>query len=241
MTWKVAFVVALLTAFVTAIVTIIVATYVAERYGVSDRDGGRTMSIFFFLAPIAFIVGILFGLMGTYYVGATAWAQFWQATGASVGSAMVVILAIAGYFLLSAPATSKAGVSPFVVQVEVYIPLDRISAHPEEHSPMQMTLTSGPMENSSVIIDTAHTFQENGKLVVTGAADLESISTSRVLSFFLDENSWMELQNLQMVASPSGTAPVWSELMPMRDVRTEEPHGTAVQARVRVLKRELTK
>lgn len=239
MAWKVAVVVALLTAVVTATVTIIVATYVAQRYGVSDRDGARSMSIFFLLAPVAFIVGFLLGLLGSYYVGAAVWAQFWQASGASVVIAMVLILAIAGYFMLSAPVTQKARVSPYIVQVEVYIPMDRISAHPEEHSPMQMTLNAGPDDTFPLKI--AHTHQKSGKLMVTGAADLNISSPAGILSVFIDENNWLELQNVPLVVPPSGVGPMWSELMPMRDMRTEEPHSTAVQARVRVVERDRTK
>ena len=241
MAWKVAAVVALLTAFATAIVSVIVATYVAERYGVSDREGARSMSIFFFLAPMAFAVGLLFGLLATYYVGATTWAQFWTAMGASMGLSSVAILAMAGYFLLSAPSIPKAAVFPFVVQVEVSIPLDRISAHPEEHAPMQMTLEPGLSENISVVIDTTLTRQEDGWRIVTGVADLDSASASSVLSFFLDESNWMQLVDLPLMPPTKGTDPTWSERMPLHDMLSEQPHNTPVEARVRVAKRELEK
>lgn len=238
MAWRIALAVSLLTAFATAVVAIMVATYVAERYGISDREGARSMSILFFLAPVAFVSGLLFGLLGTYYVGATEWSQFWQATGASLGMAVLLTIAIAGYFLLSAPTTTKSDISPLVVQVEVYIPLDRISAHPEEHSPLQMTLNSGPAVSYSAIIDPALTRRENGMLVVTGVADLGSGPTYGVLSVFMDENNWLELRNIPIVVRANGTDPAWGELMSMVDMSMEEPRSSVVQARVRVLRRE---
>ncbi|HQZ43555.1 MAG TPA: hypothetical protein PK735_11765, partial [Flavobacteriales bacterium] len=74
MSWKIAIVVALLTAFITAITSIIVTNYVADKCGVSDQDGGRSMGIFFFLGPGAFVMGLLFGLLVSYLMHAVEWA-----------------------------------------------------------------------------------------------------------------------------------------------------------------------
>ena len=240
MAWKIAIVVALLTAVVTAIVAIPVATYVAQANGVNDQDGGRSMAIFFFLAPVAFVAGLLLGLLGTYLMHATEWAQFLKASGASVGIAMIVIFAIAGFFMLQAPITPEEGGSPLVLQVEVYIPMERVPAIPDELDPMRMSLYAGPRDNSFASIDTALNRTENGKLIVTGHAGLNSTSASRILSFNIDESTWLALYDLPIAATPSGKDSVWSALMPMRDARIAEPHYTDVLARVRVVKRDRT-
>ena len=240
MAWKIAIATALITAFVTAIVAIPVAGYVSQANGVSDHDGGRSMAIFFFLAPAVFVVAFLVGLLGTYLVHATEWAHFWKATGASLGMTMGVLFAIAGFFMLQAPIRPVEGGSPLVLEVEVYIPLERVPAHRDQFDPMRMSLYAGPRDNQFASIDTARNRTENGKLIVTGLAGLNSTSYSRSVSFNLDEKTWLALDNLPISAKPSEKDSAWSALMPMREAEIAEPHYTDVQARVRVVKRDRT-
>lgn len=240
MAWKIALVVALVTAFVTAIVAIPVSTYVAQANGISDQDGGRTMSIFFFLAPAAFVAGLLLGLLGTYLIHATEWAQFWKATGASVGMAMVGIFAIAGFFMLQAPIRPVEGGSPLALEVEVHIPLERVPTHRDAFDPMTMSLYAGPRDNQFATIDTALNRTENGKLIVTGLAGLNSTSYARTVSFNIDQNTWLALDNLPISAKPSEKDSVWSALMPMRHATGAETDHSDVQARVRVVRRDRT-
>jgi len=165
------------------------------------------MAIFFFLAPVAFFAGLLLGLLGTYLVHATEWAQFWKATGTSVGIAVVVIFAIAGFFMLQAPITPVEGGSPLVL--EVYIPLERVPAQPDGSDPMTMSLYAGPRDNQFASIDTALNRTENGKLIVTGLADLNSTSYSRMISFNVDAKTWLALDNLPIAAKPSEADSAW--------------------------------
>ncbi len=240
MVWKIAIVVALLTAVVTAIVTIPVATYVSAANGISDQDGGRSMGIFFILAPLALIAGLLFGLLGTYLVHAVEWSQFWKATGVSLGMTMGVLLAISGYFMLQASITPVEGGSPLVLEVEVHIPLERVPAHRDQFDPMRMSLYAGPRDNQFASIDTALNRTEKGKLIVTGLAGLNSTYSSRTVSFYIDAKTWVALDNLPIAAKPSEKDSVWSALMPMRhaDAAGPEYQYSDVQARVRVVKRE---
>lgn len=238
MAWKIAIAVALVTAFVTAIVATPVANYVSQANGVSDQDGGRSMAIFFFLAPVVFVVAFFVGLLGTYLVHAMEWAHFWKATGASLGITMGVLFAIAGFFMLQAPIRPVEGGSPLVLEVEVYIPLARVPAHRDEFDPMTMSLYAGPRDNQFASIDTALNRTGNGMLIVTGLAGLNSNSYSRTISFNIDQNTWLALDHLPIAAKPSEKDSVWSALMPMRDATIAEPQYTDVQARVRVVKRE---
>lgn len=240
MSWKLAIPVSLITAFITAILAIIVATYVADRLGVNDRDGGRSMSIFFFIAPAAFIVGICIGLFGTYLMVASAGARFWPAMGASAGISVVLNLAVAGYFLLSAPAATRSNPGPFIVEVQVYLPLDRVPTDPEKHAPMQMTMNSASDATFPLSVDLAHIQRGSDHWAVPAAADLQLTTTTGVLSFFIDENNWLELRDLPIVRPPSGTSPAWSRPMPMQDMLMQVPHTSVVQARVRVVRREVS-
>ena len=169
---------------------------------------------------------------------ATEWANFWKATGASLGIAMGALIAIAGYFMIQAPIVPVEGGSPLVLEVEVYIPVERVPAHPDEFDPMTMSLYAGPRDNQFANIDTALNRTENGKLIVTGIAGLNSTSYSRTISFNIDEKTWLALDNLPIAAKPSAKDSVWSALLPMRDAQIAEPHFTDVQARVRVVKRD---
>ncbi|HQV52873.1 MAG: hypothetical protein IPI00_15545 [Flavobacteriales bacterium] len=237
MSWKIAIVVALLTAFITAITSIIVTNYVADKCGVSDQDGGRSMGIFFFLGPGAFVMGLLFGLLVSYLMHAVEWAHFWKAVGASVGIALGAIVIIAGYFLLDAPIRHVEGGSPLVLEVEIHIPLERIPEHREELDPMRISLYAGPRDNSFGDIDTALNRTENGKLIVTGKLGLNSTSHTRTVSFHVDQNTWLALDHLPITAKPSEKDSAWSTLLPMRDATIAEAHYSDVQARVRVVKR----
>ncbi|MGV9013945.1 MAG: hypothetical protein ACOH13_15245 [Flavobacteriales bacterium] len=240
MVWKIAIAVALLTAFIVAIMAIPVAMYVAQANGARDQDGGLSMATFFFLAPAVFVATFLVGLWGTYLVHATEWAHFWKATGASLGIAMGVLILIAGYFMLQAPIRPVEGGSPLVLEVEVHIPLARVPVHPSESDPMRISLYAGPRDNQFGSIDTALNRTENDNLIVTGIAGLNSTSSSRSISFYMDEKTWLALDNLPISAKPSEKDSVWSALMPMRDATIAEPQYTDVLARVRVVKRERT-
>lgn len=237
MSWKIAIAVALLTAFVTALTSIIVAEYVSDKCGVSNHDGGRSMGIFFFLGPIAFVVGLLIGLSGSYMMHAVEWAHFWKAVGASVGIAFGAILIIAGYFLLDAPIRPVEGGSPLVLEVEVHIPMVLLPEHREELDPMRISLYAGPRDNSFGSIDTALNRTENGILIVTGQLGLNSTSHARTVSFHVDQNTWLALDHLPIAAKPSEKDSAWSTLLPMRDATIAEPRYSDVQARVRVVKR----
>ena len=93
--------------------------------------------------------------------------------------------------------------------------------------------------SASLALGTRGSLRENGKLNLAGFG-LNSTSASRILSFNIDESTWLALYDLPIAATPSGKDSVWSALMPMRDARIAEPHYTDVLARVRVVKRERT-
>lgn len=238
MSWKVAFTVALLTALVAAVVTVIAATLVAEANGISDREGSRSMEILFLLMPVGFVVGFVFGLVGTRLVHAVEWAQFWKATGLSVGMALVALLAIAGYFTAKAPITPPEGGSPLALQVEFHIPTELMDAHPEAYDPLLISLYAGPRDNFPSEIDTALTRTENGMLIVTALAGLNSDSYVRTFSLTIDTSTWLTLDQLPIASAPSEKDSSWSALLPMRDARTAEPFSPEVRARVRVVKRD---
>lgn len=239
MSWKIALVVALITGLITAVVTFPVAEYVARANGVSDREGARSMGIFFFLVPIGLVGGLLFGLLGTKLVHATEWVHFWKATGASVFMAQVALFVVAGFNMLEVPRAPQLDGQLLVLEVEVQVPMSRITPGSFKPDQVLMSLYTGPKDNNYATIDSSLIHEENGKLHVTGFADLNSRSAMRMLSFSIDNVLSMALDPLPVAAKPTSKDMEWTALMPMRE---SELSGTDyiytdVLVRMRVVKR----
>lgn len=238
MSWKIAILVALLTGLITAVVTYPVGDHVSRANGVSDREGARAMGIIFVLVPAGFVGGLLFGLLGTKLVHATEWAHFWKATGASVLMAQVALFSIAGLNMLGIPRPPLLDGQQLALEVEVHVPLERITPGSLAPDQMIMSLYAGPKDNQYAPIDSALTHEENGKLLVTGLAGLYSTSNFRMLSFSIKEHMTLALDPLPIPAKPTAKDLEWTKLMPMREAEVSgtEYTYTDVLVRMRVVK-----
>ncbi len=218
MSWKIALTVALLTALVTAFITAFVADKVTGLHGVSDFEGKRGYAVVFLFIPAGFIGGFLLGLLGTKLVGAVEWAHFWKSFGLSVLMGQVALFGIAGLSLLSIPRAPKALEQPLAVEVEVLVPVARIPEGAREPGRIRMSLYAGDQDNRSVEVDTARYREEEGVLVVPAIAPLNSRSAVRILSFHIEEHTWLAF-DLPLPPVPEASER-WSEPAPMRDART---------------------
>ena len=237
MSWKIALVVALLTALVTAFVTAFVADKVTGLHGVSDFEGKRGYAVVFLFIPAGFLGGFLLGLLGTKMVGATDWAQFWKAAGLSVLLGQVALFGIAGLSLLSIPRPLKHEGAALALEVEVRVPLERVTERSREPDQIRMSLYAGPKDNAYATIDRSKFREEGGYLIVPALADLHTRSSTRMLSFHMEEHTWLAF-DLPLPESPEPGD--WSGPSPMRDARTA---GNAtvwsdVQLRYRVVPAE---
>lgn len=217
MSWKIALVVALLTAITTAFVTAFVADKVTGLHGVSDFEGKRGYAIVFLFIPAGFIGGFLLGLLGTKLVGAVEWAQFWKAAGLSVLLGQLALFGIAGLSLLCIPRPLTHHGALLALEVEVRVPLERITERSRELDQIRMSLYAGPKDNSYATIDQSRFREEGGHLIIPATADLNTRSGTRVLSFHLEEGTWLAF-DLPLPESP--VPGDWSVPSPLRDART---------------------
>lgn len=219
MSWKIALLVALLTAIITAVVTVPVADRMTRFHGVSDFEGGRGMLIAFVLIPAGFIGGGLLGLLGTRLVHATEWVQLWKALGLSVLLGKVALFGIAGMSMLSVPRPPRMDGHRLALEVEVHVPMARITERSHEPDRIRLSLDAGPKDNAYATIDTSLFREEQGNLIVTALADLNSRSNVRVISFHLDEETWLAYDLNHLAAVPTPVDQQWSAMEPMRDAK----------------------
>lgn len=231
MSWKIALVVALLTAVLTALVTAPVADKVTRMHGVSNMEGGRGMLIAFVLIPAGFIGGFLLGLLGTKLVGATEWPQFWRAAGLSVLLGQVALFGIAGLSFLSIPRPPIALGDDLAIEVEVMVPRERITASAREPGHIRMSLYAGDRDNSMVPVDTARYREAEGLFIVPATVPLNSRSATRILSFYIEEHTWLAFDFLLPPTPIADTT--WSEPAPLRDARSSGSNAEWSDVRLR--------
>lgn len=238
MSWKIALVVALLTGIITALVTAPVADKVTRMHGVSDFEGGRGMGIAFVLIPAGFIGGFLLGLLGTKLVHALEWSQFWKALGLSVLLGQAGLWGIAGLSLLSIPRPPLLDGEMLTLEVEVSVPLARLTPGAREPNGIRLSLYAGDKDNHYADIDRQRFREVNGMLVVTALAGVNSTPPFRTLSFHIEDHTWLAFDLNGLPPVPTASDLEWSELRPMRDASTAGREQTLsdVLLRYRVVK-----
>lgn len=237
MSWKIALVIALLTAVVTALVTIPVADRMTKIHGVSDFEGKRGMVIAFLFIPAGLFGGALLGLLGAKLMHATEWSHFWKAAGASVAMGQVVLFGIAGLSLLSIPTVPKIEGQRIALEVEVHVPLARITERAWDANQIRLSLFASSKDNEFAFIDRARSVERDGMLLVTAVAELNSVAHGRSISFHIEESTWLAFDLNALPASPTTADMEWTALKPLRDAKdaTSTSVISDVQLRYRVV------
>lgn len=238
MSWKIALLVALISGIVTAVVTAPVADKVSGKMGVSDFEGKRGFAVVFLFIPAGFIGGALLGLLGTKLVHAVEWAHFWKAAGLSVLLGQVGLFSIAGLCLMGIPRPPVIGGKELTLEVEVHVPLARITPRSRERDQIRMSLYAGRDDNNYLIVDTSTFTEEGGKLIVPASGSLNSRAMGRTLSFHIEEHTWLAFDLNALPASPTEQDTAWSALQPMREAKSNAGKFTTtdVELRYRVVK-----
>jgi hypothetical protein len=236
MSWKIAILVALLAGVITAVVTAPVADKVSRMLHVSDFEGGRGMLIAFLLVPAGFLGGFGLGLLGTRLVNAVEWVQFWKAAGVSIGLGQVALFGIAGLCLLGMPRPPLIDGHALALRFEVYVPLALIPDSAQAQDQIRLSLYASDNDNGFATIDRSLFREEDGQLVVTADATLNSKSTMRLVSFYIQDTTWLAA-DVDLPASPGKENLVWSKWKPMRDANTSGSNSvfSEVQIRYRVV------
>jgi hypothetical protein len=230
MSWKIAFAVALVSGLVTAVVTIPVAYKLTDLHGVSEFEGKRSMYVFFYFVPLAFIGGFLLGLLGSKLAGAAEWAEFLKAATVSVGLGLGALVAIAGLSFLSVPRTPMQAGKSLALEVEVLVPTALLTPNYREPYIIRMGLYAGDNDNRVVPVDTTKFREETDLLVVPALAPLYSHAPRRNLSFHLGE-TWLAF-DLPLLPKPEVDS-TWSTPAPMRDATTAGSNSVWSDVRVR--------
>jgi hypothetical protein len=230
MSWKIALTVALVSGLVTAVVTAPVAYKLTSLHGVSEFEGKRSVYVFFFFVPLAFIGGFLLGLLGTKLTGAVEWAQFGKAATLSVGLGLGTLAAIAGLSYLSVPRAPLQAGKALALEVEVLVPSELLTPNYREPNVIRMGLYAGDNDNRVVTVDTNDFREEPGLLVVPALAPLYSHAPMRSLSFHLAE-TWLAF-DLPLPPKPTADS-TWSTLAPMRDATTAGANSVWSEVKVR--------
>lgn len=238
MNWKIALLVAVVTGVITALVAAPVSSHVAGKVGVSDFEGKRGFAVAFIFIPAGFIGGALLGLLGTKLMHATVWPDLWKALGLSVALGQAALFGIAGSFLLGIPRPPRIDGKELMLEVEVHVPLARITPRAREPQQIRMSLYAGREDNSYLNIEPARYREENGQLIVTADGPLNSTAPYRILSFHIEEHTALAFDLNGLPASPTAKDLEWSALAPLREAKSVDGKfaNTDVLLRYRVVK-----
>lgn len=239
MSWKIALTVALLTGIITAMVTAPVADKVTRMHGVSDFEGARGMAIGFLFIPAAFIGGLLLGLLGTKLVHATEWVHFWKAAGLSILMGQVALFGVSGLSLLSIPRPPLMDGHQLELEIEVLVPMTRITPESRRKDGMRVSLYAGEKDNHYADMDTSQYRQEGDTFIVPAVASLNSTALERSIGFTLGTEVWLSF-DASLPPAPGEKDLTWTEPKPMHDARTAVSDRTYsdVRVRYRVVKRK---
>ena len=237
MSWKIALLVALINGLLTAVVTVPVSEKLMEAHNVSNFEGKRGFAIAFVFIPLGFVGGFLLGLLGTKLAHAVEWAQFWKAAGFSAALGQGALFGIAGLSLLTVVRPPLIDGQALELQLEVLVPMARITPEARARDGMRLSLYAGDKDNHYADIDTALYRQEGEVLIVPATARLNSKSFTRHVSFHIGEETWLAL-DLRLPAAPTEKDFAWTTPEPMHEARTAVSDRTLtdVLCRYRVAK-----
>lgn len=164
------------------------------------------------------------------------WVQFWKAAGVSIGLGQVALFGIAGLCLLGMPRPPLIDGHALALRFEVCVPLALIPDSAREQDQIRLSLYASDNDNGFATIDRSLFREEDGQLVVTADATLNSRSTMRLVSFYIQDTTWLAA-DVDLPASPGKENLVWSKWKPMRDANTSGSNSvfSEVQIRYRVV------
>lgn len=237
MSWKIALIVAFLNALLIGILTAFVAEHVAKALHVSEFEGRRSMTVYFFFVPAGLIGGALLGLLGTKFVGAVEWAQFWKAFGASALLGSLALFSIAGAAMLTVIKPPLINGRTLALELEFFVPAALVPARDPQLAGLQVSLYAGKKDNQYSEIDTARIRMEEGYLVVPATAGLNSVSYIHLVSFSTEGDSIRQALELPLAPKPTKDDMAWTERMPMRngELKNSEYIYTDILVRYRVV------
>jgi MFS family permease len=229
--------IALLTAVAGAALSVVASVYLTELYHVSNFEGGRGMLIFFALAPLGLIVGLLIGLVVALRSRGTGFSGFAKAQGIALGIAIGLAAVVSGVLYLAADHPPKLDGKPLALEFELKIPPAlKVPAQPREQT-LHASLYANNRDNRYALLDYDKIASRDGCVFIPGKASLLSQTFNRDLFVSIEgEGGAGQFIKLKLRAKPCKEDEAWSDWITATEHTdlspVSEPERIAVRYRV---------
>lgn len=229
--------VALLTAIVGAIVSISASVYLTELYHVSDFEGGRGMLIFFAMAPLGFIVGLIVGLTVALLSRGAGFGGFAKAQGIALGITTGLAAIVSGVLYLAADRPPTLDGKSLALEFELKIPPTlKLPAEPSEQT-LHASLYANDRDNRFALLEYDKIATRDGYIFIPGKASLLSQTFKRDLLVTIEsQGGASQFIKLKLRAKPTKEDEAWSDWIAAteRADLTAVPEGERIAVRYRV-------
>jgi MFS family permease len=229
--------IALLTAIAGAVLSIAASLYLTELYHVSDFEGGRGMLIFFALAPLGFIVGLIIGLIVALFSRGMGFVGFAKAEGIALGITVSLAAIVSGILYLAADHPPTLDGKSLALEFELKIPPTlNLAAQPSVQT-LHASLYANDRDNRYALLDYDKIATRDGFVFVPGKASLLSQTFNRDLLVSIEsEGGASQFIKLKLRAKPTKKDEEWSDWMTAteRGDLTPVPETERIGVRYRV-------
>src|SRR5438552_2671067 len=200
--------IALLTAIAGALLSIAASLYLTELYHVSDFEGGRGMLIFFALAPLGFIVGLIVALLSH----GTGFGGFAKAKGIALGVAIGLTAIVSGILYLAADHPPKLDGKSLALEFELKIPPTLKLPDQPSVQTLHASLYANGRDNRYALLDYDKIASRDNYVFVPGKASLLSQTFNRDLLVVIEgEGGTGQFIKLKLRAKPRREDEAWSD------------------------------
>jgi MFS family permease len=173
--------IAVLTAIAGTVLSIAASLYLTELYHVSNFEGGRGMLIFFALAPLGFIVGLIIGLVVALLSHGTGFSGFATAEGIALGITVSLAALVSGVLYLAADHPPTLDGKSLALEFELKIPPTLKLPAQASVQTVHASLYANDRNNRYALLDYDKIASRDGFVFVPGKASLLSRTFNRDL------------------------------------------------------------
>lgn len=229
--------IALLTAIAGAVLSIAASLYLTELYHVSNFEGGRGMLIFFALAPLGFIVGLIIGLIVALFSRGTGFSAFAKGQGIALALTISLAAIVSGSLYLAADHPPTLDGKSLALEFEIKIPPTlKLPTEPSVET-LHASLYANDRDNRYALLHYDKITTRDGFVFVPGRATLLSQTLNRDLLVSIEnEGGASQFIKLRLRAKPTKDDEAWSDWMTAteRADLSPVPEGERMAVRYRV-------
>jgi hypothetical protein len=237
MSWSIGAAVAIGNAVLAFVLAVLVGFALMKVLNIHDREGGGSMGIFFVYGPFAAALGLVWGLVATGIVGATAWSQAGRAFALAQLFPNALVLSFLALKVITRPVAPTIDGMALDLEAEVLVPEGLFPEASIRHQHTRASLYAGETDNQFITVQRDRIELRDGVWVVPLRGRLNTKSTRRMLTYVPYEQVSLTL-DMRLRSIPFEDDTAWSEVQSMR--KDLLPDGTmvasGVSARYRVVK-----